>query len=62
MNRRYIFALIAAVATGLPQGINAKPLLKGDGLLPQETVIIIALFGLFGGIAMAIGLIKWFVF
>jgi drug/metabolite transporter (DMT)-like permease len=58
MTRKYFFALIAAVATGLPQGIDAKPLLRTTGLIPLEMILIVSLLGLVGGAVMAVGLIK----
>ncbi|TAK61706.1 hypothetical protein [Methylobacter sp.] len=57
MNSKILFAIVAAAVTGLPQGINAKPLLKAP-VVPEVTIYIIIAFGLISGIAMAFNLIK----
>lgn len=57
MNIKILLAVVAAAITGLPQGINAKPLLKAP-IVPETTIYIIIAFGLFGGIWMALCLIK----
>jgi len=51
-------AIIAAMITGLPQGINASPLPGMSQVIPLDTVYVITAFGLIGGALMAFGLIK----
>ena len=58
IGNKYIVAIIAAAATGLPQGINASPLQGMAEVIPADTVYIITAFGLIGGVQMAFGLIK----
>jgi len=58
IGNKYIVAIIAAAATGLPQGINASPLQGMAEVIPADTVYIITAFGLIGGVLMAFGLIK----
>lgn len=41
IGNKYIVAIIAAAATGLPQGINASPLQGMAEVIPADTVYII---------------------
>jgi len=58
IDNKKLIAILAAVITGLPQGINAKPLATMSPIVPVITIYIIIAFGLFGGGIMAIALLK----
>ena len=55
--QKVLIAFVAGVLTGLPQGLDAQPLFNAP-IIPTETISIILVFGIFGGIAMGVALIK----
>ena len=58
IENKKLAAVLAAVITGLPQGINAKPLATMSPIISPMTIYIVIAFGLIGGGIMAISLMK----
>jgi len=57
MNKKIFVGSIIGLAIGLPQGINAVPMLNNP-IIPVETILIITIFGLVAGAFMGFSMIN----